>query len=493
MNSLYNENLKLSNFYLKGFFVYMTIPSRLTVLIIEKDPSQFARWKKWTEGVGFKDCFMVRQEATSSHFAKVRPDIAVLGRSLKYDSVPRCLQRLKIFNPSLPVYIIADHGHDTGCPHYSDCPFEKVYNINSEKDIDTEILSNLEGLLPESRKVSPPQDYPIVGQGEAIKKIREQILNLAGKDITVLVTGESGTGKELIARALHRYSKRSSCPLVKIQCGSMPDDLFESEVFGFQRGAFTGAENDKPGRLEIADGGTLFIDDVGDLSPYLQSKFLNIFEDKEFFRLGDILDKPIDARIIAATNVDLRKELEKGTFREDLFYRLNIVNITAPPLRHRVVDIPLLIDYFFNKYAYELEREISSIPESLIDCFMVYHWPGNIRELENLVRRILVVGDAEFVCRELERKNVTENANKKETSPGASAHVALSEDQIRDVFRQNNFVLKATTRTLVSEVEYQEILSALGKTNWNRRKAAELLKVSYKTVLNRIEEFDLKP
>jgi len=221
--------------------------------------------------------------------------------------------------------------------------------------------------------------------------VRKKILTVSQRDINVLVTGETGTGKELIARSIHFHSTRNKEPLVKINCVALPNELLESEVFGFQKGAFTGAHQNKPGLLELADGGTLFIDEIGALSMAPQAKFLQVLEDKAFSRLGGIRDKTLDIRIVAATNADLRRMVLEGSFRKDLYYRLNIMPIQVSPLRERIEDVPLLIHYFLNKYCFELKREILSVPDDVINFFLSYHWPGNVRELQNVVERALII------------------------------------------------------------------------------------------------------
>jgi two-component system response regulator AtoC len=336
-------------------------------------------------------------------------------------------------------------------------------------------------------------DYPvIIGQSEAIRVIKQKIQNVAGRDITVLITGETGTGKELIARSLHYHSSRSQGPLVKITCGALPDELLESEVFGFQKGAFTGAHKNKPGRLELAHNGTLFIDEIGDLSLALQAKFLQVLEDKAFARLGGIYDKFVDTRVVAATNSDLQKRVHDGLFRKDLFYRLNVIHIQAPPLRERKPDIPVLMHYFVDKYCLELKKEALEIPAKILKHLHAYQWPGNVRELENVVRRAVALRDWEFVFKELNLDSVPKGV-RSGSKEDLGAVAGWSEEKIESLIKENRFSLKKITKTYVSEAERQAILDVLAKTQWNRKKAAELLGVSYKTLLGRIDEFGLKP
>jgi two-component system response regulator AtoC len=335
-------------------------------------------------------------------------------------------------------------------------------------------------------------DLPlIIGQSPEIMDIRQKLRTVSAKDITVLVSGETGTGKELIARSIHFYSSRKKRPLVKINCAAIPDQLLESEIFGFQKGAFTGAVKPKPGQLEMAHGGTLFIDEIGAVSVSLQAKFLQILEDKVFSRLGGTRDQSVDVRCVAATNADLRQMVKEGTFRKDLYYRLNIVHIKVPPLRKRREDILVLVDYYLNRYCFELKRMPPEIPVHVSDFLRSYQWPGNVRELENVIRRAIVLRSWDFIFGELSLDGLNQDSESQASSD--SSLLVWSEDQIRKLFQQPDFSIKKIAKSYVSEAECQMILKALRHTEWNRKKAAKQLGVSYKTLLNRIEEFNLKP
>jgi len=337
-------------------------------------------------------------------------------------------------------------------------------------------------------------DFPVlIGQSQEMMDIRQKIQTVSGRDITVLITGETGTGKELIARSIHFHSPRNNGPLVKINCAAIPDQLLESEVFGFQKGAFTGAHKPKPGQLEIANGGTLFVDEIGAVSLPLQAKFLQILEDKAFSRLGGIRDRAIDIRSLVATNTDLRKMVQEGTFRKDLYYRLNIMHIKVSPLREKKEDIPLLIHYYLNKYCFELKKGILEMPDHVTDFLLSYHWPGNVRELENVIRRAIVVGDWNFVFDELNLVSALPTSEESASPITDSPLPDWPDDRMKKSLEDNDFSLRKITKAYVSEAERQMILKALRETEWNRKKAAKQLGVSYKTLLNRIEEFGLKP
>jgi two-component system response regulator AtoC len=371
-------------------------------------------------------------------------------------------------------------------------PFEGIYPIGTDleaKDFADTVQSALK--FRDESKMRP--DYPvIIGSSEAVKSIKQKIRKVAGKDITVLITGETGTGKELIARSVHYHSQRNQGPLVKISCGALPDELLESEVFGFQKGAFTGAHKNKPGRIELAHNGTLFIDEIGDLSLALQAKFLQVLEDKAFARLGGIYDKFVDTRVVAATNSDLQKKVRDGLFRKDLFYRLNVIHIEATPLRERKPDIPILMHYFVDKYCLELKKDVLEIPSKILKHLQAYQWPGNVRELENVVRRAVALRDWEFVFKELNLETIPKGAGRG-SREDLGAIAGWSDEKIEKLIKENRFSLKKITKTYVSEAERQAIVDVLAKTQWNRKKAAEMLGVSYKTLLGRIDEFRLKP
>jgi len=310
----------------------------------------------------------------------------------------------------------------------------------------------------------------LIGQTPEMIDIREKIRTVADKEINLLITGETGTGKELIARSIHFYSRRNEGPLVKINCGALPEQLLESEVLGFQKGAFTGAHKSKPGRLELAHGGTLFIDEIGALSISLQAKFLQVLEDREFSRLGGTREKVLDIRVVAATNADLRKMVREATFRKDLYYRLNNVHMKVPPLREKKDDIPMLTHYFLNKYCLELKKKVLEVPEHVIDFLHSYQWPGNVRELENVVRRAIVLGDWNFIFDEMILDVPASKEELEASTLADSAFVDWPDDRVRTYLGEPNFSLKKISKACVSEAERKLILKALRETEWNRKR-----------------------
>ncbi|MCK9274591.1 MAG: sigma-54 dependent transcriptional regulator [Syntrophales bacterium] len=298
--------------------------------------------------------------------------------------------------PLIPVIIITAHGTianaveavKQGAFDYITKPFdqEDIKNIVS-KAVKTKTLNEGE-LVAESSGSGLPE---IIGTGPAMTDIYEIVKTVAPTTTTVLVQGETGTGKELVARAIHRQSYRSSGPFIKINCAAIPETLMESELFGYEKGAFTGAASRKPGRFEQAHNGTLFLDEIGELPKDMQAKLLRAIQDQEFERVGGLETIKVDVRLIAATNRDLRKDVKTGQFREDLYYRLNVLPVELPPLRERKEDIALLLQYFLDKFNRKLNRNIESVELDLVECCRNYSWPGNIRQMENLMERLVLL------------------------------------------------------------------------------------------------------
>jgi two-component system response regulator AtoC len=312
--------------------------------------------------------------------------------------------------------------------------------------------------------------YGIIGRSDAIQKIFNVTAKVAQFNTTVLVTGESGTGKELIAKAIHLSSHRSDKPLISINCGGIPENLLETELFGHLKGAFTGADRDKKGLFREANHGTLFLDEIGELPLQLQVKLLRVLQESEIRPLGSAKTQQVDVRVIAATAKDLAKQVEAGHFREDLLYRLNVMNITLPPLRERREDIPLLCNYFLKKYNNELKKNIKSFAPDALSTLASYEWPGNIRELQNTIERAMVLAEEDIIQKQVLPFDTNNFYHKKEvedTTTGYSLKVA-----------QKN-------------LEKDMISRALTATNGNRSKAARLLEISHPSLLNKIKMYGI--
>lgn len=464
--------------------------SNINVIIIESEKPDLAREiERQLKASSVQSCLKVNHDEKIERLGEIKPDLVILDPSLDSDSALRAIQKIKILDPATPVLTSSED-----CLPYGEqfAPFQGVHFL--DPGCDQRILERVvdEALTYRASYGKSLDSTFIIGKSKGIVDVRRKVRTVAQKDITVLVTGETGTGKELVARSIHFHSPRKNGPLVKVDCTSLPDELLESEIFGFQKGAFTDAYRDKPGRLEMANGGTLFVDEIGDISFSLQVKFLQIFEEKEFSRLGATDQKVIDTRVVAATNADLWQKVLKGTFRNDLYYRLNIMQIKIPPLRERREDIPLLIHFFLNKYCFEFKKRVAAIPERILDFLVSYNWPGNIRELENIMRRAIAVSDWDFILHEM-HKDDTDIGNASVSDKIDSFEQAQEEIKFNRLLKEQDYSLKKISRAYVSEKEREAILSVLSKTQWNRTKAADLLGVSYKTLINRIQEFGMKP
>jgi transcriptional regulator with GAF, ATPase, and Fis domain len=348
----------------------------------------------------------------------------------------------------------------------------------------------------------------LFGNSERMVAVRDLIERVSDTDVTVLIRGESGTGKELVARALHERSLRRDKPFVKVNCAALPTELLESELFGFEKGAFTGAIQHKPGKFEFANHGTMFLDEIGDMSFPLQAKLLQVLQDGEFSRLGGKNDVQVDVRVITATNRDLETAVAQGQFREDLYFRLNVVAINLPPLRERREEIPFLTDHFLKKYSVQYNKPTSAISEQLSRRFMDYEWPGNVRQLENLIKRMVVLGSEAPILTDLQQpasmfalrsQTAASAAPRPAVPPSAPAPTAppsappapTAEDEAGPpptAASAGNVSLKDIARTAAREAERELILRMLTRTRWNRKEAAEILGISYKALLYKIKE-----
>jgi two-component system, NtrC family, response regulator AtoC len=320
---------------------------------------------------------------------------------------------------------------------------------------------------------SIPPESIIFGRSRQMQEARKKVEKVSAVDIPVLIQGDSGTGKEILARLIHSYSPWSEGPFVKVNCPAIPGTLLESELFGYERGAFTGAFGSKPGRMELASGGSVFLDEISELEIGLQAKLLQFLQDGRFCRIGAKEDTHVEARVICATNRDLLRAVDLGAFREDLFYRINVVMITLPPLSERAEDIPDLTRYFLSFYNHRFSRNIPPPSRWVAQMLQDYKWPGNIRELENLVKRYVILGSEESIASEL-------SATKREVPDfefqgGAAGPISL----------------KKITREAVLEVERDIILKALQANHWNRKRAAKALSISYRALLYKIRQANL--
>jgi len=400
------------------------------------------------------------------------------------------LRRVRAMDEELPVVIITAHGTvdnavealKTGAFDYITKPFDQTeVRTIVKKALRTRDLAAAEA-TPQTESIVGER-FGIIGTSSAIKDLYAVIERVADTPTTALVTGESGTGKELVARALHENSSRRDKPFIKVNCAAIPRDLMESELFGYERGAFTGAVGSKPGRFELAHGGTLFLDEIGTIPIEMQVKLLRSLQESEFERVGGIKTIRVDVRLVAATNSDLRREIELGTFRDDLYYRLNVVPIRLSPLRERAEDIPLLVRHFLSKFNTRLNKNILGISTEAEAALTSYPWPGNIRELENVIERAVLFADSNQIevgdlSPEL-RESMAPRPRASVTPPALEAGTSVEG-------------LKEQVKAAMSRLERELIQRALDQTAGNVTHAARLLKISRKGLQLKMKELGLR-
>ncbi|HET8724988.1 MAG TPA: sigma-54 dependent transcriptional regulator [Anaeromyxobacteraceae bacterium] len=392
--------------------------------------------------------------------------------------------------PDVPVILITAHGTvDTAVEAMKAGAFDYITKPFDQDDLRTVIGKAVRARVLAGQHVHPPtaegERPPLVGQSPSMRAVYDLIARVADSPSTVLITGESGTGKELVAQALHRGSSRRSQPLIKVNCAAIPKDLVESELFGYEKGAFTGAVGSKPGRFELADGGTLFLDEIGEIPVEMQVKLLRALQESEFERVGGIRTIRVDVRLIAATNRDLEALIAEGRFREDLYYRLNVVPIALPPLRDRREDIPLLVQHFIEKYDRRLGKKVERVDEAAMEVLTHYAWPGNIRELENVMERSVLFADGPLVT----VAQLPETL--RERTPGPATPVAAL-GALGAIASPSGASMKDIVRQAQSELERTLISRALEETGGNVTRAAKKLQISRKSLQVKMKELGLR-
>lgn len=389
------------------------------------------------------------------------------------------LRRIREIDKTVPVVVVSAIGQTgtvvqamkMGATDYLTKPFEDaVLSITMEKVFEKAVLVRQAKQLREQLD----EKGEFITVNPEMIRIKEIIAKSAGIDATVLILGESGVGKERIAQAVHNQSQRKQKPMVRVNCAAIPGELLESELFGFERGAFTGALHSRIGKFEQANGGTIFLDEIGEMSPGLQAKLLHVLQDGGFSKIGAKRDMKVDVRVVAATNQNLERAIKEGRFREDLYYRLNVVKIQVPPLRERKEEILPLCHYFFKKFKQQYQSDMEKMPESLMGAFLDYSWPGNIRELENMIRRLVVLKDEKQVLKELK----------------PSVQTRPSEPKIEIDF-SGPTSLKELSRKKSGEIEREAILKALIENKWNKKKASEALAISYRSLQYKVKEYGI--
>jgi two-component system response regulator AtoC len=466
-----------------------------TVLVIEDDDAARDALCEFLAAAGFQARPARTGGEALAAAAAEPPDAVLLDLVIPEPDGFVVLERLHAAAPGLPVIVTSAlseaeavvRAMRLGAADYLPKPFE-VHELELVLRRALERGGRREP--PAADVVAPAPAAPTEGgDGDpppALSGAMERVWALADRiadtDVPVLLVGESGVGKDVVARRIHATSRRATRPFVKINCAALPGELLESELFGHEKGAFTGAHAEKPGKFELADQGTIFLDEIGEMDPRLQAKLLQVLQDEEFYRVGGKRSVRVDARVLVATNRNLDAAIRQGTFREDLFYRLNVVTIRVPPLRERKEEIAPLVRHFVSKYRRRYGAGLDEVPAQVMERFHAYDWPGNVRELENLVRRLVVLRDPAMVLGELTPAPPRSLAGGPVNGvrPG-TLHAALPEDA----------PLKTVARRAARIAEREAILRALVRTGWNKRKAARRLQISYKALLYKIKDCEI--
>ncbi|MEW6213956.1 MAG: sigma-54 dependent transcriptional regulator [Nitrospirota bacterium] len=453
-----------------------------TILIVEDKESMAEMLKETLESEGYR-VICARDGMEGIRYLKEsRIDLVLTDLKLPEKDGIDILKVSKEENQLIPVIVMTAYGSvesavaamKGGAFDFITKPFDTDHLLMLiKRALETQRLFTENILLKEefASKLGFPR---IIGKSEKIANVAQMVQKVAPTKTTVLLLGESGTGKELFARAIHNLSHRRNYPFVPINCAAIPRGLLESELFGHEKGSFTGADTKKLGKFELADKGTIFLDEIGDMDLTLQSKLLRAIEEGEIERVGGVKGIRVDVRIVAASNKDLERAVEDKSFREDLYYRLNVFPIRIPPLRDRREDIPLLVEYFINKYSLEIKTSMKSISGEALDILMNYPWKGNVRELENAIERAIILCDGDVIT--------TEHIVLRQQAPLESAIGSLVMDG----------TLEDVSREALRIAETKRIIKALKETKGNKSRAAEILQVSYKTLLTKIKEYGIE-
>jgi DNA-binding NtrC family response regulator len=440
-----------------------------SILVVDDEATVRDSLRKWFLEDGFNVGAAENATEALRQMQAAKWDIILLDIKMPGMDGMQLQQRIREIDPQASIIFITAHASvDTAVQALKSGAFDYV-----TKPVDPDYLSHLIGtalkqkaLINENTRLKEhiaefPRIDEIVGDSPAIHKVFELVHTVAKTDTTVMIRGESGTGKELIARAIHSNSERRYFPIVPINCGAMSEGVLESELFGHERGAFTGAQYRRKGKLELADQGTLFLDEVGNIDMKTQMDLLRVIETKQFTRVGGNETIRVDFRIICATNKDLEKAIQDGTFREDLYYRLNVFTVSVPPLRERKSDLPLLANYFIKKYSRAMAKPMISISPEAMEMLVRYNWPGNVRELENAIERAMVVGKPPTIRPE----DLPFQLNERNSLPKSGSLAAM---------------------------EKSHIASVLEKNNWNISRSADILEIDRVTLYNKINKYGLR-
>jgi two-component system response regulator AtoC len=473
------------------------------VLVVDDDAAMCTFLETFLSARGYTPITVCGAEDAVARYQQSRPaavilDIVMPGRMNGLEA----LAMFKKIDRDVPIIVLSGQGRTAtvvqamklGASDFVSKPFDDaelavpLANALKQYRLTREVASLREQLEAQSNQTM------LFGHSERMKEVRDLIERVADTDVTVLIRGESGTGKELVARALCSSSLRRDKPFVKVNCAALPGELLESELFGFERGSFTGAIQHKPGKFEFANHGTMFLDEIGEMSYPLQAKLLQVLQDGEFSRIGGKHDVRVDVRIVAATNKNLEQAVADGQFRADLFFRLNVVSIRMPPLRDRREEVPVLTDYFLKKYSVQYNKPYHELSADTMRLLGEYDWPGNIRELENMIKRTVVLGTEAAVHKELmhglamaaHRVPPAEPPRPAPAQTAGADHGAPPADTAAQP--PMNCSLKDVSRSAARGAERDLIARMLQQTRWNRKETADILGISYKALLYKIKE-----
>ncbi|HUE53814.1 MAG TPA: sigma-54 dependent transcriptional regulator [Terriglobales bacterium] len=450
------------------------------ILLVDDEPGMLRYIRTLLEVDDYKvETASTGEEALERVQKGLQPDLVLLDLLMPGIDGLQTLEQLRQLQPGVKVVMLSCVS-DTrkvvqairlGAHDYLTKPFQKA---ELDAVIDQCLGTNQQNYAGDVEELS--DDVFFVAASPVMRKIRSQAALVANVDIPVLLLGESGTGKEVVARLIHQLSPRAHRTFLKVNCAAVPADLLESELFGYEAGAFTGATHPKPGKFELCNKGTILLDEIGEMPPGLQAKLLHVLQDQQFSRLGSRSVIKVDVRILAATNINIQQALANKLLREDLYYRLNAFTLQIPPLRERKEEIPILLKHFMSRMSEEYARAPLPVSQTMLQACLDHTWPGNLRELNNFIKRYLVLGDEKLAITELQPKNDGSGAH----FDGTTSHPPESAGG-----------LKSLARTAKDEAEAGAITKALEETNWNRKQAAALLQISYKALLYKIRQYGI--
>jgi len=451
--------------------------SKRSILVVDDDKSTRDYLAAFLGASGYSIECLESGDAVIERLASgYSPSMILLDVMLPGKDGIEVMANIKAIYPTIPIIILSGIGQiktvveamKMGATDYLTKPFEEeALELAIENAIEKQRLK--EEVKTLKQQLAYVEQGNILTSSPQMLRIIDISRHVAGTDVPVLILGESGVGKEVIAGFIHEQSNRSDGPFVKVNCAALPHELLESELFGYERGAFTGAIRDKMGKFEQADKGTLLLDEIGEMSPHLQAKLLHVLQDAEFSRLGGKKPVRVNVRVLAATNKKLKEAVLNGEFRNDLYFRLNVIKLEVPPLRERREDIPLLCNHFLEKYRERYQSPVQQFPKDLIETFLRYDWPGNVRQLENVVKRYLILPDAD-VSSELR------NASPEPVTPP---------------IQSQNVSLKEVAGHAAEVAEKEVVLRMLEETGWNRKESARRLRISYKALRNKLKKWQL--